>query len=298
MTKRTALTAAFATTLALATSPVFAQDKRDAKARESARQSEGGRKGEAEAPRKVERAQPPREQPQREQPPREQPRAEPPRSEPRRDWNTRNEVRRNDEGRRNDDGRRGPTAESRPRTDTWRNDNAIRNERRDDAIRLWKKDEAARAYNYNRGYYDRDRFARPGYRVYNGRTYYRPYVFRPHLSISFGIFAGYPVPYNYSYPYPIAVYGYRAPRGPVVVGPGSSLYGGVALEIAPYDADVFVDGNYAGKVEDFDGTYQPLTLVYGTHRIEVQAPGLAPLVFDVTVQPGQVIPYQGELRPY
>ena len=72
----------------------------------------------------------------------------------------------------------------------------------------------------------------------------------------------------------------------------------MALEIAPYDADVFVDGSYAGKVEDFDGTYQPLTLAYGTHRIEVQAQGLVPLVFDVTIQPGQVIPYRGELRPY
>ena len=83
-----------------------------------------------------------------------------------------------------------------------------------------------------------------------------------------------------------------------MVGPGSPYYGGVALEMGPYDADVFVDGNYAGKVEDFDGTSQPLTLVAGTHRIEVQAPGYAPLIFDVTVQAGQVIPYRGDLRPY
>jgi hypothetical protein len=142
-----------------------------------------------------------------------------------------------------------------------------------------------RRYNYSRPY------------VYAPRSYVRPYVFRPRLSIGFGIFAGFPVPYSYSYGYPIEVYGYRAPRGPVVVGPGSSLYGGVALDIEPYDADVFVDGSYAGRVQDFDGTTQPLTLVAGTHRIEVQAAGLAPLVFDVTVQPGQVIPYRGELRP-
>jgi hypothetical protein len=135
-------------------------------------------------------------------------------------------------------------------------------------------------------------------RVYAPRYYQRPYVFRPRISIGFGIFAGYPVPYSYSYPYPIMVYGYRAPRAPVMITPGSGIYGGVALEITPYDADVLVDGAYAGRVEDFDGSQQPLTLTAGTHRVEIQAPGYAPLVVDVMVQPGQVIPYRGDLQPY
>jgi len=135
-------------------------------------------------------------------------------------------------------------------------------------------------------------------RVYAPRSYYRPYVFRPRVSIGFGIFAGYPVPYAWRYSDPIYVYGYHAPRAPVYFTPGMSLYGGVALEMSPYDADVFVDGGYAGKVADFDGTTQPLTLAAGTHRIEVQASGYAPLVFDVVVEGGQVIPYRGDLRPY
>lgn len=133
---------------------------------------------------------------------------------------------------------------------------------------------------------------------YGARSYYRPYVFRPRFSIGFGIFAGYPVPYTYSYPYPIEVYGYGAPAGPVTIAPGASAYGGVALEITPPDADVFVDGQYAGKVQDFDGTTQPLTLTPGTHKIEVQAPGYEPMIVDVGVQPGQIIPYRGDLRPY
>ena len=135
-------------------------------------------------------------------------------------------------------------------------------------------------------------------RVYGPRSYYRPYLFRPRFSIGFGIYAGYPVPYAYSYPYPIEVYGYGAPRTEVMVNPGSSAYGGVALEITPADADVFVDGEYAGKVQDFDGTTQPLTLTPGTHKIEVQAPGYEPMIVDVGVQPGQVIPYRGDLRRY
>ena len=59
-----------------------------------------------------------------------------------------------------------------------------------------------------------------------------------------------------------------------------------------------MDGSYAGYAGDFDGTQQPLTLDPGTHRVEVQAPGYAPLVIDVQVQPGQVIPYRGDLQPY
>ena len=121
-------------------------------------------------------------------------------------------------------------------------------------------------------------------------------MFRPRFSIGFGIYAGYPVPYTYSYPYPIPVYGYGAPRAEVMITPGTSAYGGVALEITPYDADVFVDGQYAGKVQDFDGTTQPLTLTAGTHRIEVQAPGYEPMTVDVGIQAGQVIPYRGDLQ--
>jgi hypothetical protein len=142
------------------------------------------------------------------------------------------------------------------------------------------------------------RYSPRGYGYYGSRSYYRPYVFRPRISIGFGIFAGYPVPYAYSYPYPIMVYGYRAPRERVMVTPGSPYYGGVALEMTPYDADVFVDGTYAGRVEDFDGTTQPLTLSAGMHEIEVQAEGYEPMRVSVQIQPGQIIPYRGDLRPY
>ena len=137
-----------------------------------------------------------------------------------------------------------------------------------------------------------------GYGYYGSQSYYRPYMFRPRYSIGFGIFSGFPVPYTYSYSSPIWVYGYRAPRDRVFVTPGSPYYGGIALEMTPYDADVFVDGTYAGRVEDFDGATQPLTLSAGIHEIEVQAQGYEPMRINVEVQPGQVIPYRGDLRPY
>ena len=66
-----------------------------------------------------------------------------------------------------------------------------------------------------------------------------------------------------------------------MVSPGSPYYGGIALEMTPYDADVFVDGTYAGRVEDFDGATQPLTLSAGMHEIEVQAQGYEPMRINV-----------------
>ncbi len=141
---------------------------------------------------------------------------------------------------------------------------------------------------------------RPHYvRPYYARPYYvRPYVFRPRLRISVGLFAGYPVPYPYAYPYPVPVYGYAAPSAPVIVGPGSVNYGGVSLEINPPDASVYVDGQYAGLVQDFDGTRQTLTLVAGRHHIDVSAPGYETMSFEVDVYPGQIVPFRGDLQPY
>jgi len=133
---------------------------------------------------------------------------------------------------------------------------------------------------------------------YYARPYYTgPYAFHPHFSIGFGIWAGYPVPYAYAYPYPVPVYGYGAPSASVAVGPNSTQYGGVALEITPADATVYVDGGYAGLVRDFDGTKQTLTLAAGHHRVEINAPGFEPMSFDVDTVAGQIVPYRGDLQP-
>jgi len=127
---------------------------------------------------------------------------------------------------------------------------------------------------------------------------YRPYTFRPRTHIAFGIYLGYPVPYTYAYPYPVPVYGYGSPVAPVIVGPNSSIYGGVSLEITPNNAEVYVDGEYAGLVQDFDGTQEPLTLTPGQHRLEIRADGYEPLVLDVNVNPGEVLPYRGDLHRF
>lgn len=147
-------------------------------------------------------------------------------------------------------------------------------------------------YNNYRGYgygYDRYRYYGRGYRHYPFLT------FRPRFSLSIGFFSGYPVPYTWAYPTYIPAYGYAPPVGVVV--PGPATYGGVVFDVTPVDAEVWVDGEYAGTTTMFDGSQEPMSLAAGRHTIELRAPGCLPLVFAVNVLPGQVIPYRGALSP-
>jgi hypothetical protein len=134
--------------------------------------------------------------------------------------------------------------------------------------------------------------------------YYRPYyTFHPHFSVGFGIFLGYPVPYPYAFGYPTYVYGAGAygPSGQEPyynVAPSEGSYGGMSLDITPTDADVYIDGAYVGRVADFSPMYQPLTMTPGRHHVELDAAGCEPLVFDVDIVAGQVLPYRGALRAY
>ena len=67
------------------------------------------------------------------------------------------------------------------------------------------------------------------------------------------------------------------------------------LKVNPKDAEVYVDGYYAGIVDDFDGIWQQLRLDDGGYHIEIRKPGMTTLTFDVRVQPGRTITYRGEL---
>ncbi len=90
--------------------------------------------------------------------------------------------------------------------------------------------------------------------------------------------------------------GYGGGYGGVYAGPSGWSIGSVRLKVEPRDAEVYVDGYYAGIVDDFDGIWQQLRLDDGGHRIEVRKPGLTTLTFDVMVQPGRTITYRGDMR--
>ena len=72
--------------------------------------------------------------------------------------------------------------------------------------------------------------------------------------------------------------------------------GALRLKVKPNDAEVYVDGYFAGIVDNFDGHFQHLTLTAGPHRVEVRAPGYQPLTFDVAIQPRHTTEYRGALQ--
>ena len=125
---------------------------------------------------------------------------------------------------------------------------------------------------------------RYGYAAYGPRYYARPYPY------SYGY--GYGAPYPYAYPY--QSYGSHG-AGIYAAPPQGALYGGVRLDVEPRDAAVYVDGYYAGIVDDFDGAWQRIALEPGPHRFEVVAPGLETLTFEVNVRPDQTVHYRGDM---
>src|SRR4051794_10182449 len=140
------------------------------------------------------------------------------------------------------------------------------------------------------------------YYPYYGYGYGYGYGYRPGLSIGFSFgypYYGYGYPYAYGisyggyYPYGYAYGAYPAYGAAVYRG---DVYGGIRIQGAARGAQVYVDGYYAGVVDDFDGTFQRLSLDQGPHTIEVRAPGAPPLTYDVNVQPGQTVTIHANVR--
>lgn len=71
--------------------------------------------------------------------------------------------------------------------------------------------------------------------------------------------------------------------------------GALRLKVRPRDAQVLVDGYFVGTVDEFDGVFQRLNVDAGSHRIELRAPGFAPVQFEVMVTPGETITYKGDM---
>ena len=86
----------------------------------------------------------------------------------------------------------------------------------------------------------------------------------------------------YYYPYPYGAYQAE-----------SSLH----LEVKPKEAEVFVDGYYAGIVDDYDGTFQRLRVVSGTHRISIYLPGYHTIQRDLYLEPNQTTKIRETMQP-
>ena len=89
---------------------------------------------------------------------------------------------------------------------------------------------------------------------------------------------------------------YPQDRNSIGVQPGQANTGGLSFDITPGDAEVLVDGNFAGTVGQFTPSSQPLGLSAGRHQVQVVAPGYQTISFEVDIIAGQVLPYQGAME--
>lgn len=110
-----------------------------------------------------------------------------------------------------------------------------------------------------------------------------------------GYFAPYYNPFLFADPW----YGYQYPYPPRPYGFGYRTYepeASVRLEVKPREAEVYVDGYYAGIVDDFDGTFQRLRVEPGEHDIELYLDGYRTVRQQVYLTPDNTfrIKYQME----
>jgi hypothetical protein len=202
---------------------------------------------------------------------------------------------RSSQGRSESDRRRNDRADQRPPDRNRSFDNRGNNSRSYNGRPYDNRSYPNRGYNsrpYDGRFYNNRGYGNRDYRWYGPRPYprtyvipygYRPYGYRPGWSLN--LYFGRPYS-TYGYPaYPYAPgYGYYS------VIPGRA-YGALRIVDAPRDAQVFVDGYYAGVVDDYDSAFQHLNLEVGPHHIEIEAVGYPRVAFDVRIDPGRTVTY-------
>jgi hypothetical protein len=149
---------------------------------------------------------------------------------------------------------------------------------------------------YYRGGYYRPAYYRPYYYPYYRPYYYSPYFYSPfYSSFYFGFGWGYPYyssfgwgyPYYGGYPggpYPYPYYGY-------------SGWASARIEVKPRDAQVYIDGNFVGLVDDFDGVFQRLDVPPGEHELSIYMPGHQTYSEQTLFRPGQGYSFKTVLQP-
>jgi PEGA domain len=135
----------------------------------------------------------------------------------------------------------------------------------------------------------------PGYRSY----YYRPYFYDPFFWGSYGWGWGWGAGLGYGYGWGWYPYGWGYPYGDGYYGGYPYGYRGYAearIEVKPKEAKVYVDGYYAGIVDDFDGWSQRLEAPPGEHDIAIYLEGYRTMHERVLFQPRKTVKISGELQ--
>jgi hypothetical protein len=147
--------------------------------------------------------------------------------------------------------------------------------------------------------------SRPYYRPYRSYGYrgYRPYYYGSYGYRSYPYYWGafgwspYWAPYwgsyyyGYGYGYPYWGGGYYRHYDP------NAALGAARLQVSPRETEVFVDGYFAGVVDDFDGFSQRLRLEPGEHEVTLFLEGHRPLTRKMLFTVGQTFKVQHEMEP-
>jgi hypothetical protein len=131
------------------------------------------------------------------------------------------------------------------------------------------------------------------------RSRYRPYYYSSFGYRSYPYWGGgygwspYWSPYwgSYYYGYPYYWGGYYRRYDP------SDALGAARLQVTPRETEVFVDGYFAGVVDDFDGFSQRLRLEPGEHEVTLFLEGHRPLTRRMLFTVGQTFKVQHEMEP-
>ena len=86
---------------------------------------------------------------------------------------------------------------------------------------------------------------------------------------------------------------------------GYSGYGGriyrpdsaLRLQVTPRETEVFVDGYYAGTVNEYDGIFQRLRLEPGEYEMKLYLPGYQSVMQQVLLQPDKTLRIKHEMIP-
>jgi len=83
---------------------------------------------------------------------------------------------------------------------------------------------------------------------------------------------------------------------PEASGPGWRPKGGLQLDVEPRRALVYLDGVFAGTVDQFKGYFEHLETTAGVHVVEFVAADYDPLIATITVAPDRTTTYRGFLN--
>lgn len=80
-------------------------------------------------------------------------------------------------------------------------------------------------------------------------------------------------------------------------GPAMDPRGSLRTEVPQKDTEVFVDGYYAGRVDDFDGSFQKLRLDPGPHTVTLYLDGYRPYEESINSTLGTTVKIRHEMEP-